>query len=49
MEIVGESLDEILIEAYKKIQSSGIPNDGSRGKHRELIGMVFRIIPSPID
>jgi len=43
MEIVGDSLDEILIEAYKQIQEKGTPNNGSRGKHRELIGVIFRI------
>lgn len=44
MEIVGDSLDEILIDAYKRIQAAGIPNDGSRGKHREVIGVSFRIV-----
>lgn len=43
MEIIGESLDDILIDAYKQIEKTGIPNDGSRGKHRELIGVSFRI------
>ncbi|UNU44528.1 thymidylate synthase [Sphingopyxis sp. YF1] len=43
MEIIGDSLDDILIEAYKKLQSLGVPNEGSRGDHRELIGVSIRI------
>lgn len=43
MEITGESIDEILIDAYERIRVSGAPNIGSRGPNRELIGVTLRI------
>lgn len=43
MEIPGESIDEVLIDAYARIQADGVPNIGSRGQNRELIGVTLRI------
>ena len=43
MEIVGESVDEVLIDAYGRIQAEGAPNVGSRGKNKEVIGATLRI------
>lgn len=43
MEIAGDSLDEILIEAYKNIRIHGADNVGSRGSNKELIGVVIKI------
>jgi thymidylate synthase len=43
LDIEGDSLDEVLIDAYRQIQKLGVPNKGSRGDHRELIGVCIRI------
>jgi thymidylate synthase len=43
LEIRGESIDEVLIDAYVRIQTEGTPNIGSRGSNRELIGVTLRI------
>jgi thymidylate synthase len=43
LEIPGESIDEVLIDAYARIQAEGTPNIGSRGPNRELIGVTLRI------
>jgi thymidylate synthase len=43
LEIRGESIDELLIDAYTRIQAEGAPNVGSRGPNRELIGVTLRI------
>ncbi len=41
--IEGDSLDEILIEAYHRLQESGLPNVGTRGPNKEIIGVGLRI------
>jgi len=46
MEIVGESLDDILMPLYKALLDSGKPNVGSRGKNLELLGVAL-IIKNP--
>lgn len=43
MEISGDSLDEILIEAYDRLQKSGEPNVGTRGPNKEIVGVGLRI------
>ena len=43
MEIRGESIDEVLIDAYARILSEGAPNSPSRGPNRELIGVTLAI------
>jgi hypothetical protein len=41
MEIIGESLDAVLIDLYRNLQTDGLRNEGSRGDTLELLG-VFR-------
>lgn len=43
MEISGDSLDEILIEAYDRLRRFGKPNVGTRGPNKEILGVVLRI------
>ena len=43
LEITGESIDDVLIAAYARIQAEGTPNIGSRGPNKELIGVTLRI------
>jgi thymidylate synthase len=43
LEILGESVDDVLIDAYERIHGEGAPNIGSRGPNRELIGVTLRI------
>lgn len=43
MELEGESLDEILIQAYAALLQSGAANHGTRGGHQELIGVCLRL------
>ena len=43
MQLQGDSLDEILIQAYKQIQLFGVANKGSRGDHKELVGVSLRL------
>ena len=43
VDIQGDSLDEILIEAYNRLQASGLPNVGTRGPNKEIIGVGLRI------
>lgn len=43
MEIVGESLDDILMELYGCLQNCTYRNEGSRGATREILGVSLRI------
>ncbi len=43
MEILGESIDEVLYQAYNTVLSEGAPNRGSRGDSKELLGVTLRI------
>jgi len=43
LEIVGESIDEVLFQAYEAIISKGAPNTGSRGASKEILGVTLRI------
>jgi thymidylate synthase len=44
MEIVGNSLDDVLIELYKKLLTEGSENRGSRGDTIELLGVTLRVL-----
>lgn len=44
MEISGESLDDILIELYKRLLKEGSTNRGSRGDTVELLGVTLRLL-----
>jgi thymidylate synthase len=43
MEIVGDSLDDVLIQLYEKLSGSALRNKGSRGDTLELLGVSIRI------
>jgi thymidylate synthase len=43
LEISGESIDEVLADAYTRIRAEGTPNGGSRGRNREILGVTLRI------
>lgn len=43
MEIIGDSLDEVLIELYQALFANGSANHGSRGDTVELLGVTLRI------
>jgi thymidylate synthase len=43
LQLQGDCLDEILIEAYRLIEEAGASNVGSRGANKELIGVSFRL------
>ena len=43
MEIVGQSLDDALIELYQELPRQGHLNVGSRGTNTELLGVTIRI------
>lgn len=43
MEIVGDSLDDILMRVYESLPRDGKSNVGSRGDTRELLGVALRI------
>jgi len=44
MEIVANSLDEILIELYERLLAEGSANHGSRGGTVELLGVTLRVL-----
>lgn len=43
MQLQGDCIDQILIEAYRLIEKSGAPHVGSRGPNKELVGVSFRL------
>lgn len=43
MEIIGKSLDDILIELYKKLLKHGSQNRSTRGKNFEILGVTIRV------
>lgn len=43
MEIVGDSLDDVLIKLYEELPVRGKPNTGTRGANTELLGVTLRI------
>lgn len=43
MEIVGDSLDDVLIELYKRLLEEGSTNHGTRGGTLECLGVTLRI------
>jgi thymidylate synthase len=43
MEVVGDSLDEVLVELYQALLGSPYQNEGSRGNTLEFIGVSLRI------
>ena len=43
MDIVGDSLDDILIKLYKRLIEEGLENSGTRGDTLECLGVTLRI------
>ena len=40
---MGESIDEVLFQAYSSLIAEGAPNKGSRGNSREILGVILRM------
>lgn len=43
MEVAGDSLDAVLHELYRALDTTGEANSGSRGETKELLGVALRI------
>lgn len=43
MEIIGDSLDDVLIQLYERLLANGSANRGSRGETVELLGVTLRV------